>query len=95
MKITIAIETTKDEMPYKKDGTNIPLTGEVLRSRRKDMGLTILELAEKTELHRNTLGSIEIGDGLNDTKLSNIMKIANALECDLIIEIKPYEMRIQ
>jgi len=88
MKITITIETTED---LHKPGQNIPLTGETLRARRKDIGLTILGMAEKTELHRNTIGPLESGDGLNDMKLSNINKIAKALECDLIIELRPFE----
>ncbi len=52
-------------------GTNV-------KNRRKELGLTQEELAEKSELDRTTIGKIEGGQG--NVRLENIAALAEALQ---------------
>lgn len=66
-------------------------TAELLRNVRKARGLTILQVSEKTGLHRNYISSIERGDKINSASIMAIAKIVHAIGCDLRISFKPFE----
>ncbi|HEY3984981.1 LexA family transcriptional regulator [Cedecea sp.] len=54
--------------------------GERLLARRTELGLSQDELAKKTGVSRVTISKIELG-GSQDTRSSNLFKIAEALKC--------------
>ena len=56
----------------------MPVIGTKVRKLRTKLGLSVEELAEKAEVHPNTLKSIEI-DKANPT-ISTLDKIASVLE---------------
>lgn len=66
-------------------------TAGILRGVRKARGLTILQVAAKTGLHRNYVSSIERGDKINSASLTAIAKIAHALGCVMQIQFYPFE----
>jgi len=66
-------------------------TAELLREVRKSRKITILEIAKKTGINRNTISGILSGNLINNARLSTISKISHALKCDLRIELKPFE----
>ena len=66
-------------------------TAELLREVRKARKITILEIAKKTGINRNTISGILNGNLINNARLSTISKISHALNCDLRIELKPFE----
>ena len=66
-------------------------TAELLREVRKSRKITILEIAKKTGINRNTISGILSGNLINNARLSTILKISHALKCDLRIELKPFE----
>jgi transcriptional regulator with XRE-family HTH domain len=51
--------------------------GETVRRRRKALGLTLEQLAERSELSTNYLGTVE--NGHRDPSLSTVERIARAL----------------
>jgi len=55
--------------------------GLVVRSRRKQLGLSQEELATQADLHRTYIGMIERGE--KNITLLNIEKLAHALGCPI------------
>jgi transcriptional regulator with XRE-family HTH domain len=51
--------------------------GEIIRSYRKQLGLTQEKLAEKADLHHNFIGEVERGN--MEISLGSLLKIAKAL----------------
>ena len=66
-------------------------TAETFRSVRRARGLSILEVADRSGINRNTIGQIENGNAINQATLSTLSSIAHAIECDLRIVFKPFE----
>lgn len=64
---------------------------ELLREVRKIRKLTILEVSEKSGINRNTISAIEKGNAINRSSLTTLSKIAHAINCDLRIELIPFE----
>jgi transcriptional regulator with XRE-family HTH domain len=55
--------------------------GEAVRKRRKELGLSQEELAERAKLHRTYIGMIERGE--KNLTLTNIEKLAVSLNCSI------------
>lgn len=60
----------------------LPNFGEIIRKRRKELGLTIEQLAEKADVSDGLISLLE-RKKLKDIKISNLQKIANALNLDV------------
>lgn len=72
-------------MPMKKSKILIKF-GENVREKRKEKGLSQEQLSFKADLHRTYIGMIERAE--KNITLSNIEKIAKALEVDIIELLK-------
>lgn len=59
------METNGFRIDIKKRALRSPAIeyGETLRRRRKDRGITLLELSEKTRIHREVIEAVELGKG--------------------------------
>ena len=55
--------------------------GDQIRERRTELGLTQAELAERCELHRTFIGSVERGE--RNVSILNLVTIARALRISL------------
>lgn len=66
-------------------------TAELLKSVRKIRKLTILEVAEKSGINRNTVSAIESGESINRASVATLSSIAHAIGCDLRIKLVPFE----
>lgn len=55
--------------------------GNLVRTRRTNLGLTQEELAEKADMHFTYVSSTERGE--RNISLANINKLAKALECSM------------
>ena len=60
----------------------LPNFGEIIRKRRKELGLTIEQLAEKADVSDGLISLLE-RKRLKDIKISNLQKIANVLNLDV------------
>lgn len=56
--------------------------------RRVDLGLSQLELAEKAKTHQSRISKIESAE--YDIRLSTLVSIAEALECEVHIQLIPF-----
>ena len=61
--------------------------GKMVSTLRKAKGWTQQELADRSDLSRVTIGQIERGNA--EPSISNLNKIASALECNLDIIMTP------
>lgn len=60
----------------------LPDFGEIIRKRRKELGLTIEQLAEKADVSDGLISLLE-RKKLKDIKISNLQKISEALKLDM------------
>lgn len=61
--------------------------GEILRDRRKEIGMTQKELAEKIGRNRTYINRIERGE--TDLQLSSFIRIADALGISVRLDVNP------
>ncbi len=66
-------------------------TCELLKKIRKLRKLSILEVAEKSGINRNTISAIESGESINRASITTLSSIAHAIGCDLKIDLIPFE----
>lgn len=66
-------------------------TAKLLREIRKIRKMSMLEVAEKSGINRNTISAIECGESINRASVSTLSSIAHALGCDLRIDLIPFE----
>ena len=55
--------------------------------RRADLGLSQRELAELTGTTQSAIARLEAGGRL--PRIDTLLRIANALDCDLLVELRP------
>ncbi|ELP6119223.1 TPA: transcriptional regulator [Vibrio vulnificus] len=55
--------------------------GNIIKARRTQMGLTIVDLAELSQVNKNTVGKIESGNP--NVGLDGVIKLFNSLGLDL------------
>ena len=55
--------------------------GRIMRERRENCYITLRALSDLVDMSEHALRSIELGD--SDPKLSNVLKIAGALQIDM------------
>lgn len=55
--------------------------GRIMRERRENSFISLCALSDVVDMSEHTLRSIELGD--SDPKLSNVLKIAGALQIDM------------
>lgn len=58
-------------------------------TRRVDLGLSQKELAKRARTHQSRISKIESGE--HDVRLSTLIQIAEALKCELSIQLIPFE----
>jgi ribosome-binding protein aMBF1 (putative translation factor) len=68
------------------------LVVEIIR-RRKVLGLTQKELAERIGTHQSRISKIEAAE--HDVRLSTLIQIAEALEAEISIQLIPAEKSLQ
>ena len=55
--------------------------GRIMRERRENSFISLRALSDVVDMSEHALRNIELGD--SDTKLSNVLKIAGALQIDM------------
>ena len=64
--------------------------GKQLRQRREAEGITQIQLAARATVSRNMISRIE-RDKTQNTSLATLRALADALDCDLVVKLKPRE----
>jgi transcriptional regulator with XRE-family HTH domain len=59
--------------------------------RRQDLGLSQRELAELTGTTQSAIARLEAGG--RPPRIDTLLRIADALDCDLLVELKPRNAR--
>ncbi|MEC5218912.1 transcriptional regulator with XRE-family HTH domain [Actimicrobium sp. GrIS 1.19] len=67
--------------------TTLQNIGDKLRLQRKALAVTQADLAARSKVHRNTLGSLESGHG--NVELTTLLAICEELGLDLVLVPKP------
>ena len=75
------MKKTKKSKPKERKTPLQEIFGNLIRARRSSMGLTQEKLAEKADMHFTYISSTERGE--RNISLSNIKKLADALECSM------------
>lgn len=58
-------------------------TDNIITRRRKELGLTQVQLAEKTGMHKDAISKLERGDRpLSNLRLTTALSLADALQID-------------
>jgi predicted transcriptional regulator len=64
---------------------------EQVADRRQDLGLSQRELAELTATTQSAIARLEAGG--RPPRIDTLLRIADALDCDLMVELKPRDAR--
>lgn len=64
---------------------------EQVASRRRDLGLSQAELADLTATTQSAIARLESGG--RPPRIDTLLRIANALDCDLNVELRPRTTR--
>jgi transcriptional regulator with XRE-family HTH domain len=69
------------------DGWFFAAIADQVASRRRARGLSQQELAELTDTTQSAIARLESGG--RPPRIDTLLRIADALECDLIVELRP------
>jgi transcriptional regulator with XRE-family HTH domain len=53
------------------------------KERREKLGMSQIELIQKSGVSKATISALENGDCIPDIKISTLQKLANALKCSI------------
>ena len=82
-----ALERIRERLAHADDGWFFAQIAERVAERRKELGLSQAELAELVATTQSAIARLESGG--RPPRIDTLLKIANALECDLVVELRP------
>ncbi|HEY3070268.1 MAG TPA: helix-turn-helix transcriptional regulator [Gaiellaceae bacterium] len=82
-----ALERIRERLAGAEDGWFFAQIAECVAERRKELGLSQAELAELVATTQSAIARLESGG--RPPRIDTLLRIANALDCDLIVELKP------
>jgi transcriptional regulator with XRE-family HTH domain len=81
------IERIRARLAGAEDGWFFAQIAQQVTERRKEQGLSQAQLAELCETTQSAIARLESGG--RPPRIDTLLKIANALECDLVVELRP------
>ncbi len=81
------IERIRARLAGAEDGWFFAQIAQQVSDRRKEQGLSQAQLAELCETTQSAIARLESGG--RPPRIDTLLKIANALECDLVVELRP------
>ena len=81
------IERIRARLAGAEDGWFFAQIAQHVTERRKEQGLSQAQLAELCETTQSAIARLESGG--RPPRIDTLLKIANALECDLVVELRP------
>src|SRR5919108_4084579 len=84
---TEAIERIRERLARADDGWFFAQIADKVAERRKELGLSQAELAELVATTQSAIARLESGG--RPPRIDTLLRIANALDCELIVELQP------
>jgi ribosome-binding protein aMBF1 (putative translation factor) len=81
------IERIRARLAGAESGWFFAQIAEQVTARRKERGLSQAQLAELCETTQSAIARLESGG--RPPRIDTLLKIATALECDLVVELRP------
>src|SRR5919201_2376360 len=84
---TEAIERIRERLAHADDGWFFAQIADKVADRRKELGLSQAELAELVATTQSAIARLESGG--RPPRIDTLLRIANALDCELVVELEP------
>jgi ribosome-binding protein aMBF1 (putative translation factor) len=82
-----ALERVRERFAHADDGWFFGQIADRVAERRKELGLSQAELAELVATTQSAIARLESGG--RPPRIDTLLRIANALDCELVVELKP------
>jgi predicted transcriptional regulator len=82
-----AIERIRERLAHADDGWFFAQIADQVADRRKDLELSQAELAELVGTTQSAIARLEGGG--RPPRIDTLLRIADALDCDLLVDLKP------
>jgi ribosome-binding protein aMBF1 (putative translation factor) len=86
-----ALERIRERLARADDGWFFGQIADRVAERRKELGLSQAELAELVATTQSAIARLESGG--RPPRIDTLLRIANALDCELVVELKPRTKR--
>jgi ribosome-binding protein aMBF1 (putative translation factor) len=81
------LERIRERLAHADDGWFFAQIADRVAERRKHLGLSQVELAELVATTQSAIARLESGG--RPPRIDTLLRIADALDCELIVELKP------
>ena len=85
------LERIRGRLAHADDGWFFGQIADRVAERRKELGLSQAELAELVATTQSAIARLESGG--RPPRIDTLLRIANALDCELVVELKPRTKR--
>jgi transcriptional regulator with XRE-family HTH domain len=85
--MTQPLERVRARLAGADDGWFFAQIADRVAERRKELGLSQAELAELVATTQSAIARLESGG--RPPRIDTLLRIANALDCELVVELKP------
>jgi predicted transcriptional regulator len=82
-----AIERIRERLAHADDGWFFAQIADQVADRRKELDLSQAELAELVGTTQSAIARLESGG--RPPRIDTLLRIADALDCDLVVDLKP------
>ena len=82
-----ALERLRERLAHADEGWFFAAIADQVAERRKGLGLSQTELAELVETTQSAIARLESGG--RPPRIDTLLRIAAALDCDLLVELRP------
>ena len=86
-----ALERLRERLAHADEGWFFAAIADQVAGRRKGLGLSQAELAELVETSQSAIARLESGG--RPPRIDTLLRIAAALDCDLLVELRPRRAR--
>jgi ribosome-binding protein aMBF1 (putative translation factor) len=81
------LERIRERLAHADDGWFFAQIADRVAERRKELGLSQAELAHLVDTTQSAIARLESGG--RPPRIDTLLRIANALDCELVVELKP------
>jgi ribosome-binding protein aMBF1 (putative translation factor) len=82
-----AIERIRERLAHADDGWFFAQIADQVTERRKELGLSQAELADLVATTQSAIARLESGG--RPPRIDTLLRIADALDCELLVDLKP------